>query len=69
MAVADTICTMLSDQTLECRLCGESFVFSAGEQELQRVRGVDRVPTRCSACRRRPPTVPWMPTIKPTGAA
>jgi hypothetical protein len=46
-----------------CRLCSESFVFTAGEQELQRVRGVNRVPTRCSACNRRPPTVPWMPTI------
>ena len=25
------------DRHLECHLCGESFVFSAGEQELQRV--------------------------------
>jgi hypothetical protein len=55
---------VVSDQVLECRLCGESFVFSAGEQELQRVRGIERVPTRCSVCRRRPPTVPWIPTIK-----
>jgi len=51
------------DLDLVCRLCGEDFVFSAGEQELQRVRGFDRVPTRCSACLRRPPTVPWIPTI------
>jgi hypothetical protein len=50
----------LTDQTLVCRLCQDSFVFSAGEQELQRLRGVDRVPTRCSFCLRRPPTVPWM---------
>jgi hypothetical protein len=53
----------LTDQNFVCRLCGENFVFTAGEQELQRVRGVQRVPTRCSACFRRPPTVPWTPTI------
>ncbi|HEV7663234.1 MAG TPA: zinc-ribbon domain containing protein [Chloroflexota bacterium] len=51
------------DTELVCRLCGEVFVFSAGEQELQRLRGIARVPTRCSQCRRRPPTVPWMPTL------
>jgi len=55
--------SMLTDQTLICRLCEESFVFSAGEQELQRLRGLDRVPTRCSPCRRRPPTVPWIPGV------
>jgi hypothetical protein len=53
----------LMDLNFVCRLCGEDFVFTAGEQELQRVRGVQRVPTRCSACLRRPPTVPWTPTI------
>ena len=51
------------DRHLECHLCGESFVFSAGEQELQRVRGIDRVPTRCPVCRRRPPTVPFLPRL------
>ncbi|MCA1646891.1 MAG: zinc-ribbon domain-containing protein [Chloroflexi bacterium] len=51
----------LTDQTLTCRLCAETFVFSAGEQELQRLRGLERIPTRCSPCRRRPPTVPWIP--------
>jgi hypothetical protein len=53
----------MCDQTLTCKLCGEAFVFSAGEQELQRLRGLDRPPTRCSVCRRRPPTVPWIPTL------
>jgi putative zinc ribbon protein len=53
----------LTDQQLVCHLCGEKFVFSAGEQELQHLRGVDRIPTRCSQCRRRPPTVPWLPTL------
>ncbi|GAC1317939.1 MAG: hypothetical protein NVSMB2_12260 [Chloroflexota bacterium] len=51
------------DRELTCRLCGDAFVFSAGEQELQRVRGIDRVPTRCSVCRRQPPTVPVLPRL------
>jgi hypothetical protein len=55
----------VADQTLVCRLCQEEFIFSSGEQELQRVRGIDRVPTRCSNCRRRPPTLPWVPTLTP----
>jgi hypothetical protein len=54
---------VMQDQTLTCRLCGDEFVFSAGEQELQRLRGLERPPTRCSTCRRRPPTVPWIPTL------
>ena len=52
-----------NDQELMCRVCGENFVFSAGEQELQRVRGIDCVPTRCPVCRRRPPTVPFLPRL------
>jgi hypothetical protein len=51
------------DQHFVCRLCDENFVFTAGEQELQRIRGFQRIPTRCPACFRRPPTVPWTPTI------
>jgi hypothetical protein len=53
----------LIDLEIVCHLCSEGFVFSAGEQELQRVRGIERAPTRCSACMRRPPTVPWLPKI------
>jgi hypothetical protein len=52
-----------TDQDLVCRLCGEPYVFTAGEQELQRVRGIDRVPSRCPHCRRRPPTMPFLPKI------
>jgi len=52
-----------SDQELVCRLCGENFVFSAGEQELQRLRGLDRAPNRCSVCRTRPPTLPFIPKV------
>src|SRR4051794_24216552 len=51
------------DQTLVCRLCGDDFVFSSGEQELQRVRGIDKAPTRCSVCRSRPPTMPLLPRL------
>jgi hypothetical protein len=53
----------LTDQTLICHLCKEGFVFSAGEQELQHLRGVHRIPTRCSMCRRRPPTMPFIPNM------
>jgi hypothetical protein len=52
-----------NDQELVCRLCGENFVYSAGEQELQRLRGLDRAPTRCSVCRSRPPTLPFIPKL------
>jgi hypothetical protein len=54
-----------SDRELVCHLCGEGFIFSAGEQELQRVRGIDREPTRCPSCRRRPPTVPHLTAVRP----
>jgi len=53
------------DRQLVCRLCGDTFVFTAGEQELQRVRGVDAEPKRCPACQRRPPTVPYLPRVTP----
>jgi putative zinc ribbon protein len=51
--------TRHEDRQLVCHLCGETFIFSAGEQELQRVRGVNAEPTR----KRRPPTVPYLPRV------
>jgi hypothetical protein len=39
------------DQTLGCAHCGESFVFSAGERELLRLRGVLLTPDRCPPCK------------------
>jgi hypothetical protein len=42
----------LDDQTLQCTECGDSFVFSAGEQELLAVRGTSGTPSRCPRCRR-----------------
>ncbi len=39
-----------SDKTLQCRDCGNEFVFSAGEQEFYATRGFSE-PTRCPDCR------------------
>jgi hypothetical protein len=46
-------CTHPSDVELHCTCCGETFVYSAGEQELHAVRGVVREPRTCPTCRRR----------------
>lgn len=42
-----------SDVELRCAFCGDRFVYSAGEQELQSVRGVAGEPRECPTCRRR----------------
>jgi CxxC-x17-CxxC domain-containing protein len=39
------------DRTLTCRDCGESFVFSAGEQEFFATKGLTNDPQRCPTCR------------------
>jgi len=39
------------DRTLTCRDCGESFVFSAGEQEFYASKGLTHDPQRCASCR------------------
>jgi hypothetical protein len=44
--------TRPSDVELNCRHCGEHFVYSAGEQELCAVRGVASLPRVCPPCRR-----------------
>jgi CxxC-x17-CxxC domain-containing protein len=41
----------LQDQTLKCRDCGKSFVFSARDQEFFAQKGFTNVPTRCRDCR------------------
>jgi len=41
------------DITLTCSSCGQAFVFSAGEQELQYLRGFSKVPKLCPICARR----------------
>ena len=42
---------MYQDRTLTCRDCGESFVFSSGEQEFFATKGLANDPQRCPACR------------------
>ena len=42
---------MYSDKTLNCRDCGEDFVFSASEQEFYAEKGFSNEPGRCIDCR------------------
>jgi hypothetical protein len=44
--------TRRADVELDCAHCGEHFVYSAGEQELHKVRGVVLAPRECPRCRR-----------------
>jgi hypothetical protein len=41
-----------ADLELSCACCGDRFVYSAGEQELNAVRGVVREPSECPTCRK-----------------
>jgi hypothetical protein len=38
------------DKHLRCTSCGDGFVFSAGEQELHRLRGISNEPQNCPTC-------------------
>ena len=40
------------DKTLTCRDCGQTFIFSAGEQEFYATKGFQNEPARCPECRR-----------------
>jgi len=42
----------VADLNLQCAACGDAFVFSAGEQELYRLRGITLQPDHCPACTR-----------------
>jgi CxxC-x17-CxxC domain-containing protein len=42
---------VFEDRTLTCRDCGQSFVFSAGEQAFYASKGLTHDPQRCPACR------------------
>lgn len=44
---------MYQDKTINCRDCGEEFVFTAGEQEFYAQKGFENEPTRCKPCRGR----------------
>ena len=39
------------DRTLTCRDCGDSFIFSGGEQRFFAEKGLQNVPQRCPTCR------------------
>lgn len=42
---------MAEDKTLACSDCGNTFTFSADEQELFKSRGYTNEPKRCPSCR------------------
>ncbi|TME10557.1 MAG: zinc-binding protein [Chloroflexi bacterium] len=42
---------MYEDRTLTCRDCGDSFIFSGGEQRFFAEKGLQNVPQRCPMCR------------------
>lgn len=41
------------DMPLVCKACGETFIFTAGEQEFYADKGFLNEPTRCPRCRGR----------------
>ncbi|MBM3946428.1 MAG: zinc-binding protein [SAR202 cluster bacterium] len=41
----------LQDKNLTCRDCGQTFVFTAGEQEFFQQKGYTNEPQRCPSCR------------------
>ena len=43
---------MYEDKTLVCQDCGNEFVFTAGEQDFYKEKGLDNEPKRCVECRR-----------------
>lgn len=42
---------MYTDRELTCRDCGQTFMFTAGEQEFFASRGFQNDPSRCPSCR------------------
>jgi CxxC-x17-CxxC domain-containing protein len=41
------------DRHLQCTTCGADFLWAAGEQQFFAERGLDHLPKRCPACKRR----------------
>ena len=41
-----------TDKTLTCKDCGAEFVFTAGEQEFFKEKGLTSEPVRCPKCRK-----------------
>lgn len=42
---------MFQDKELVCKDCGNTFVFTAGEQEFYAEKGFENEPSRCRECR------------------
>ncbi len=43
---------MFEDRELQCKDCGNTFTFTAGEQEFYATKGLTNAPRRCPDCRR-----------------
>jgi hypothetical protein len=41
-----------ADIELGCRVCGETFIYEAGERQLASLRGVQLQPKLCPVCRK-----------------
>jgi ssDNA-binding Zn-finger/Zn-ribbon topoisomerase 1 len=48
--VLDT--TGYEDKNIECKDCGVTFTFSAGEQAFYATKGLEHPPVRCPNCRK-----------------
>src|SRR5262245_58931958 len=44
---------MFEDRTLQCRECGQTFIFTSGEQEFYQQKGLLNEPGHCPECRQR----------------
>ena len=42
----------MADKTIACRDCQKEFVFTEGEQEFYREKGLTNEPQRCPDCRK-----------------
>lgn len=42
---------MAQDQKLKCKDCGQTFVFTTGEQDFYKEKGFGNPPVRCKECR------------------
>lgn len=42
----------MADKTLVCKDCGKEFIFTEGEQDFFREKGLESEPKRCIDCRR-----------------
>lgn len=42
----------MEDKKIVCKDCGKEFVFTVGEQDFYKDKGLDNEPKRCLECRR-----------------